>query len=161
MIFSYVQLIFHALTALVFISSCLDECPRNRTFKYRRGYVHSPRFALDYPGDMECIWRIRVSKGFRVSFVFLAPINLDPNCTDVLEVRDGVDVTSPLLNRYCGSTKAPPPKIFSSGRAMFVRFKSDSYLRTFDGSSPGFRASYFAIRVKSGMLSCYPDLKLL
>lgn len=114
-------------------------------------------FALDYPGDLECIWRIRVPKEFRVSFVFLAPINLDPNCTDFLEVRDGLDVTSPLLNRYCGSTKAPAT-IFSSGRVMFVRFKSDSYLRAFDGVIPGFWASYFAIRVKSGMLRFYPDL---
>lgn len=109
---------------------------------------------------MECIWRIRVPKEYRVSFVFLAPINLDPNCTDVLEVRDGLDVTSPLLNRYCGSTKAPP-NIFSSGRALFVRFKSDSYLRGFDGLNPGFRATYFATRVKSGMLSCCLDLKFL
>ena len=101
---------------------------------------------------MECLWRIRVPKEYRVSFVFLAPINLDPNCTDFLEVRDGLDVTSPLLNRFCGSTKAPP-KIFSSGREMFVRFKSDSYRRGYDGSNPGFRASYFAIRVKSGRLS--------
>lgn len=109
---------------------------------------------------MECIWRIRVPKEHRVSFVFLDPINLDPNCTDFLEVRGGLDVSSPLLNRYCGSTKNPST-IFSSGREMFVRFKSDSYLRDFDGSSPGFRATYFATRVKSGMLSWYPALKIL
>ena len=138
-----------------------DECPKNRTFMVRRGYVHSPRFALDYPGDMECIWRIRVPNEHTVGFVFLAPINLDPNCTDFLEIRDGLDVTSPLLNRYCGSTPEAPPNVFSSGRAMFVRFKSDSYLRGLDGTSPGFRAAYFARRVKSGMLSCYPDLKFL
>jgi len=109
---------------------------------------------------MECIWRIRVPKEYRVSFVFLAPINLDPNCTDVLEVRDGLDVTSPLLNRYCGSTKAPP-NIFSSGRALFVRFKSDSYLRGFDGLNPGFRATYFATRVKSGAAFFKTSLSLI
>ena len=119
-----------------------------------RGYIHSPMFGLDYPGNMECIWKIRVPKEFRVSFVFLAPIDLDPNCTDFLEVRDGLDITSPLVNRYCGSTKTPPTTIFSSGRAMFVRFKSDSHLRAFDGSRQGFWASYFATRVKSGMLKC-------
>lgn len=107
---------------------------------------------------MECIWRILVPNEHRVSFVFLEPINLDPNCTDLLEVRDGLDVTSPLLKRHCGSTK-DPPTIFSSGRAMFVRFKSDSYLRGPGGSSPGFRAQYFATRVKSGVLRCYQDLK--
>ena len=101
---------------------------------------------------MECIWRIHVPKKYRVGFVFLAPLNLDPNCTDFLEIRDGLDGSSPLLKRYCASTVAPP-NIFSSGREMYVRFKSDSYLRVHDGSESGFRAQYFATRFKSGMLN--------
>lgn len=106
---------------------------------------------------MECIWRIHVPKKNRVGFVFQAPINLDPNCTDFLEIRDGLHESSPLLNRYCGSTTARPSNVFSSGREMFVRFKSDSYLRGHsDGSKSGFRASYFATNAKSGVLSYRP-----
>ena len=131
-----------------------DECPWNKTFTAHRGFINSPRFALGYPGNMECIWRIHVPKEHRVSLVFLAPLNFDPNCTDLLEIRDGLHESSPLLDSYCGSS-ARPPNVFSSGREMFVRFKSDSYLRAHDdGSKSGFRATYFATRVKSGMSSC-------
>ncbi|KAL9973899.1 hypothetical protein ACROYT_G020406 [Oculina patagonica] len=132
------------------INDLADECPWNKTFTAHRGYINSPRFALDYPGNMECIWRIHVPEKHRVSFKFLAPLNFDPNCTDFLEIRDGLHGSNPLLNRCCGST-APPPNVFSSRREMFVRFKSDGYLRgQSDGSKSGFRATYFATRVKSG-----------
>ena len=128
----------------------IDECPWNKTLTAHRGFINSPRFALDYPGNMECIWRIQVPEKYRVGFVFLEPINFDPNCTDFLEIRDGLHGSSPLLNRYCASSVAPR-NIFSSGREMFVRFKSDSYLRAHEGSTAGFRASYFSTAVKSGM----------
>ena len=82
-----------------------------------------------------------------MTFVFSGPLNFDPNCTDVLEIRDGLDADSPLLNRYCAS-KAAPTDIFSSGRDLYVRFKSDSYRRGM--LSSGFQATYFALPVKSG-----------
>jgi len=99
---------------------------------------------------MDCIWRIHVSKKHRVALVFLGPLNFDPNCTDFVEIRDGLDASSPLLKRDCASADTPA-NIFSSGRDMYVRFKSDSYIRR-DGSKSGFQATYFAVTVKSGRL---------
>lgn len=83
-----------------------------------------------------------------MTFVFSGPLNFDPNCTDFLEIRDGLDADSPLLNRYCAS-KAGPTDIFSSDRDLYVRFKSDSYIRRKMLLS-GFQATYFAAPVKSG-----------
>ena len=100
---------------------------------------------------MECIWRIQVPEKSRVSFVFSDPIYFDPNCTDVLEIRDGFHENSPPLNRYCASS-ATPRTIDSTGREMFVRFKSDGYIRDLEVSAAGFRASYYAVGIKSGML---------
>lgn len=99
---------------------------------------------------MDCIWRIHVSKKHGVALVFLGPLNFDPNCTDFVEIRDGLDASSPLLKRACASADTPA-NIFSSGRDMYVRFKSDSYIRR-DGSKSGFQATYFAVTVKSGRL---------
>ena len=90
--------------------------------------------------------------------MFLRPLNFDPNCTDFLEIRDGLDSGSPLLNRYCAS-KAAPTEIFSSGRDLYVRFKSDSYIRGkyIRGKilSSGFQATYFAVPLKSGTLNSH------
>lgn len=98
-----------------------------------------------------------------MAFVFLRPINLDPNCTDVLEIRDGLDASSPLLRRYC-SSEPTPQTIFSSGREMYVRFKSDGYNRrdVFRDESveQGFHATYFVTRVRSGSVSATPVQKL-
>ena len=139
------------LTNINGLLSYADECPWNKTLTGHRGYFNSPRFALDYPGNLECTWRIHVSNKQRVALVFLGPINFDPNCTDVLEIRDGLEASSPLLKRYC-TTTATPSNIFSSGRDMYVQFKSDRYIRR-DGLGSGFRAAYFAKPVKSGRLA--------
>ena len=88
-----------------------------------------------------------------MTFVFLRPLSFDPNCTDFLEIRDGLDSGSPLLNRYCAS-KAAPTEIFSSGRDLYVRFKSDSYIRGKILPS-GFQATYFAVPLKSGRLNSH------
>lgn len=140
-----------SIKKFIFIILYAEECPWNKTLTSHRGYISSPRFALDYPGNMECIWRIHVSKKHRLAFVFLGPLNFDPNCTDFLEIRDGLEASSLLLKRYCATATAPS-NIFSSGRDMYVRFKSDSYIRQV-GLESGFRATYFAMPVKSGKLA--------
>ena len=100
---------------------------------------------------MECIWKIHVPEKSRVEFNFSTPIYFDPNCTDVIEIRDGLHENSPLLKRYCASS-ATPNGIVSTGREMFVRFKSDGYIRDHEVSMAGFNASYYAVDIKSGML---------
>lgn len=126
-----------------------DKCPWNETFTAREGLILSPRFALDYPGNMECVWRIHVPEKSRVEFNFSTPIYFDPNCTDVIEIRDGLHENSPLLKRYCASS-ATPNGIVSTGREMFVRFKSDGYIRDHEVSMAGFNGSYYAVDIKSG-----------
>ena len=86
-----------------------------------------------------------------MEFNFSTPIYFDPNCTDVIEIRDGLHENSPLLKRYCASS-ATPNGIVSTGREMFVRFKSDGYIRDHEVSMAGFNGSYYAVDIKSGML---------
>jgi len=141
------------------IEDLAEECPWNKTFTNHRGFISSPRYASRYPGNMDCIWRIHVSKKHRVALVFLGPLNFDPNCTDFVEIRDGLDASSPLLKRDCASADTPA-NIFSSGRDMYVRFKSDSYIRR-DGSKSGFQATYFAVTVKSGVVMLKDSISVM
>ena len=55
----------------------------------------------------------------------------DHNCGyDYIEVRDGDDLSSPVIGRYCG--KQLPPPIKSSGNFLHILFTSDGY-NSFDG----------------------------
>jgi hypothetical protein len=54
---------------------------------------------------------------------------------DYVEVRDGGDETSTLLNKVCGSL--PPNTIQSTGNKMFVKFHSDT-----SDVGKGFSASF-------------------
>ena len=53
---------------------------------------------------------------------------------DYVEIRDGGDVTSTKLGRFCGSTK--PNDIKSTGNQLFVRFHSNDW-----DQSTGFNAT--------------------
>ena len=104
------------------------------------GRFTSPNYPFNYPNSKTCRWIISVPEGYRVKLsfqVFLLETCIVPSlCTcDHVEVRDGKDGDSPKLGKYCGN-KTPDP-IYSTGRFMWIEFKSDS--RTTD---TGFRATY-------------------
>lgn len=132
---------------LVFYFST-DECPWDKTLTSHRGFISSPRYALAYPGNMECIWRINMANNYRVTFVFLGPLKLGPNCSDFLEIREGLDKKSPLLSLQC-ATAVKPANIVSSGAKLYVRFKSDSF-SYMENTESGFQVTYYASQIKSG-----------
>ena len=60
----------------------------------------------------------------------------DASCPwDYVEIRDGGDVTSTKLGKFCGNTK--PNDIKSTGNQLFVKFQSDN-----TGQYKGFSASF-------------------
>ena len=59
-------------------------------------------------------------------------------CFDfLLQIRDGPDETSPLIEHYCGYPDLYPAPAISTGNAMFIQFESTVGTRK-PGS--GFRA---------------------
>ncbi|CAG5120137.1 unnamed protein product, partial [Candidula unifasciata] len=76
--------------------------------------------------------------GFKVQLDFRDKFVLEKSdgCKyDYLEVRDGPFAYSPLISRYCNAEF--PPIITSSGRFLWLRFKTDDILQY-----GGFRAIY-------------------
>lgn len=53
----------------------------------------------------------------------------------ICQIRDGPDETSPLFNRFCGTTLPAP--LTSTGNTMFIRFSSDH-----SQTGQGFRATW-------------------
>lgn len=55
----------------------------------------------------------------------------DQSCHyDYVEVRDGNDLNSPVIGRFCGDQV--PPQMKSSGNHLHILFTSDGY-NNFDG----------------------------
>ncbi|XP_072237300.1 inactive serine protease PAMR1 [Leuresthes tenuis] len=85
-----------------------------------------------YPANARCQWTLQVEEGHIIELRFSAlSLESDHNCGyDYIEVRDGEDLSSPVIGRYCG--KQLPPPIKSSGNFLHILFTSDGY-NSFDG----------------------------
>lgn len=57
------------------------------------------------------------------------------NISSIFQVRDGSISSSPLLGTYCGNEI--PPRLQSTQKSMYIRFKTDSSV-----SNHGFEAAY-------------------
>ena len=64
---------------------------------------------------------------------------------DYLEIRDGNSSSDRLLATLCGSWEELPEAIYSSGRHLWVRFKSDGEV-----VSSGFVAQFSSETIKKG-----------
>ena len=56
-------------------------------------------------------------------------------CYSLFQVRDGSTSSSPLLGTFCGVEI--PPRLQSSQKSMYIKFKTDSSI-----SNHGFEAAY-------------------
>jgi len=103
------------------------------------GTFSSPSYPSYYPDSMLCTWKITAPSGKRVKLYFNYFRLESGVCSsnDYLEVRDGSSSTSLKKGTYCGSYA---PTITSSGRYLWLRFRSDSQLRY-----KGFQARYEVI----------------
>lgn len=72
-----------------------------------------------------------------LDFFEIEPATTGPGCPhDFLEVRDGKFGYSHLIDKFCGKNKYPS-QIISSGRYLWLRFKSDENIQY-----SGFKAVY-------------------
>ncbi|XP_028258624.1 inactive serine protease PAMR1 [Parambassis ranga] len=85
-----------------------------------------------YPTIARCEWTVQVERGSSIELRFTQlSLESDPNCRyDYIELRDGDDMRSPVIGRFCGDQLPPPMK--SSGNLLHILFTSDGY-NNFDG----------------------------
>ena len=114
--------------------SSTSQCSINSPFLYNNnlelssssgGTLRSPSYPSNYPNNMICTWRITAPSGSRLRLTFNYFTLESGTCStkDYLEVRDGLSSTSTRKGTYCGSNA---PSMTSSGRYLWIRFRSDS-----------------------------------
>ncbi|XP_034427678.1 cubilin [Hippoglossus hippoglossus] len=107
------------------------------------GQIRSPYHPNAYPHNKVCEWVINQPEGYVVTFNFLSFDVEGGTCRfDFVEVRDGSTSSSPLLGTFCGVEI--PPRLQSSQKSMYIKFKTDSSV-----SNHGFEAAY-----SSGLQGC-------
>ena len=106
------------------------------------GRLFSPLFPRPYPKDMTCTWIINVPEGHFVR-LRMKSFRLFIDCDDSdLEIRDGESSSSTLLNQFC--SRDYYISVFSSGRYMWVRFRSLRSVSSLDEA--GFDAVFEAVK---------------
>uniref|UniRef100_A0A8C8RU39 Inactive serine protease PAMR1 n=1 Tax=Pelusios castaneus TaxID=367368 RepID=A0A8C8RU39_9SAUR len=85
-----------------------------------------------YPLNAHCEWTIHVKPGFIIELRFaMLSLEFDYMCQyDYVEVRDGDNIDSRIIKRFCGNDRPPP--IRSNGTSLHVLFQSDGS-KNFDG----------------------------
>ena len=137
---------FSSLSTLFrFTVSSTSQCAINNPFLNNNdlqlssssgGTLRSPSYPSNYPNNMMCTWKITAPSGstLRLTFNYFRLGSGTCSTGDYLEVRDGSSSTSTRKGTYCGSYA---PSITSSGRYLWIRFRSDSSM-----SYKGFEARY-------------------
>ncbi|XP_072020163.1 LOW QUALITY PROTEIN: cubilin-like [Amphiura filiformis] len=106
------------------------------------GVITSENYPNRYPRGQNCTWIIESPNPVdRVILTFThLDISVSDNCAnDSVTVRNGNDVTAPLVDTYCG-TSSPPPLI-SFGAAFTLQFISDQ-INEWNVYNKGFRVTY-------------------
>ncbi|CAL1541949.1 unnamed protein product [Lymnaea stagnalis] len=118
-----------------------DIDPTCQLFTYgnwQKQEFYSPNYPGEYLNNTDCVLYLEAPSGFKIHLDFRDKFILEKSegCKyDFLEVRDGPFAYSPLIGLYCDA--AFPRMIVSSGRYLWLRFKTDDLLQY-----SGFRAVY-------------------
>ncbi|KAM6204600.1 inactive serine protease PAMR1 [Sarcoramphus papa] len=85
-----------------------------------------------YPLNARCEWTIHVQAGFNIELRFsMLSLEFDYMCQyDYVEVRDGDNLDSQIIKKFCGNERPPP--IRSTGSSLHLLFQSDGS-KNFDG----------------------------
>ncbi|KAL5234243.1 hypothetical protein ACI65C_001653 [Semiaphis heraclei] len=93
----------------------------------------------NYLNNLNCEWHIRMPLRQKLKLAFVKKFGIEKttNCsTDFLEIYDGPNIKSPLIGRYCGSTRFDQPIITNSYEVTII-FKTD-----FSSTAEGFTMKY-------------------
>ncbi|XP_067832359.1 CUB and sushi domain-containing protein 3 [Heptranchias perlo] len=116
--------------------SCEVLCPVNEVRTDSTGVVLSPGSPDSYPNFQTCAWSIIVEKGYNITLFF--EFFQTEKEFDELEIFDGANSHSPLLNSFSGDYSSPF-NITSSGHQLFLRWSADH-----GTNKKGFRIRYVA-----------------
>ena len=66
------------------------------------GKFQTPNFPNEYPNELECLWHISVKPGHYVALTFdvFEVESYKQKCIDVVEIKDGSDISSELLGEF-------------------------------------------------------------
>ncbi|XP_028157640.1 cubilin homolog [Ostrinia furnacalis] len=113
------------------------------------GVIKSPGYPFSYPTNKKCEYIIGTVPGKAIQLAFQdfdIEDNNYYNCRyDNVEIRDGPDINSTLLGRFCGGSEHMPPVQTSTHNYLNVRFNSDMSI-----SGTGFYANYTTIDTECG-----------
>lgn len=105
--------------------SAITDC--SETFTSPTGSFSSPNYPQNYPTNRDCIFKIivEVNRQIMLNFTAFQLEGATPSCSyDFVEIRDGGYETSPLIGKFCSTTR--PPVLVSHSNRLWVRFRSDS-----------------------------------
>ncbi|KAJ7416937.1 hypothetical protein WISP_67778 [Willisornis vidua] len=105
------------------------DCMRcGKVLRASRGHI----LLEGYPLNARCEWTIHVQAGFHIELRFsMLSLEFDYMCQyDYVEVRDGDNLDSRIIKKFCGNERPPP--IQSTGSSLHVLFVSDGS-KNFDG----------------------------
>ncbi|KAK3729262.1 hypothetical protein QZH41_011898, partial [Actinostola sp. cb2023] len=109
-------------------------------------YLTTPNFPDNYPGSLNCTWRITSPAGHLVQLIFTDFDTLRDqgslrSCkySDSLNIYDSHSEFVNLVGKYCGSTV--PADVVSSGRYLYLTFSGVFY-----ATRKGFRIEYRAVK---------------
>eukprot|EP00058_Branchiostoma_floridae_P008085 XP_002593573.1 hypothetical protein BRAFLDRAFT_125152 [Branchiostoma floridae] len=113
------------------VPTCDAACGGQRTES--SGTIQSPGYPGQYGNNLNCEWVITSPTGAVVQLQF-ERLDLEDGY-DILEVRDGTDGSSPLLQRLTGSNTPSP--IRSTGSSLYLKLTTD-----YSVTQTGFRATF-------------------
>lgn len=110
-----------------------------------QGLFSTPNFPSHYNSYADCVWQIKVPKGYRIKITFqtfqLQGVDNKKGCLDYVDLRDGDSPFSTFFGRFCGENN--PGVVTSTSTSFRVTFHSSSpHNQT---SAIGFSASYEVI----------------
>ncbi|XP_066534535.1 CUB and sushi domain-containing protein 1a [Hoplias malabaricus] len=117
---------------------CIAKC--GGTLYDMSNVILSPGFPGNYPGNLDCTWRILLPIGYGAHIQFLNFTSEDNH--DFLEVRNGPQHSSSLIGQYSGS-QLPPP-LLSTTHETVIHFYSDH-----SQNRQGFRLTYQAYQLQN------------
>ncbi|XP_048865206.1 CUB and sushi domain-containing protein 1-like isoform X4 [Brienomyrus brachyistius] len=117
---------------------CIAQC--GGTLHDLSGIILSPGFPGNYPGNLDCTWRILLPVGYGAHIQFLNFSSEDNH--DFLEVRNGPQHMSSLIGQFSGSQL--PPQLLSTTHETVIHFYTDH-----SENRPGFKLLYQAYELQN------------